>query len=524
MRTDTECIAGVIVGNSMKQSGNSRRIVKNTVFLYIRMLLLMLITLYTTRIVLRVLGEADFGIYNLIGGIVIMMAFFNGALSSTTNRYIAFELGKEQQGNAATAFASSVTIHVYFAILILLIAETFGLWFVNTRLNIPADRIGAMNFVYQFCTLSCILQVLQVPYYAAIIAHERMVFFSYLGILEAVLRLGVVFLLQIVAIDKLEGYAFLLFLVSAGIFTVYFVFCRLHFPAYRFRLVYDRAFLPQMISFSSWYLFGSLALMAMIQGGNVLLNIFFGALVNAAAAIAFQVNTAVTGFVNNFRMAVDPQIIKSCAADNITYMNHLVFGSARFTFYLLLLLTLPLLLEMEIILKLWLSKVPDYATLFTRLILIYTLVQSFDLSFGSVFRAAGRIKENQLMAGSAFLLVLPVSYLLFKWGFPPETLFIVQIAAGFAAAFFVKIFLLWKLQNISPGYYCRQLLFPTVTVACIAVILPLLIRFYMGAGIARLGTVAFFSVLSVAFSVYVFGIDRRTRVLIMAHLRSRFSM
>ncbi len=505
----------------MKYSLNSARIIKNTVFLYIRMLLLMLITLYTTRVVLRVLGESDFGIYNLIGGIVIMMAFFNGALSGTTNRYIAFELGKEKEGDAAAAFATSVTIHVYFAALILLIAETLGLWFVNTSLNIPADRIGAMNFVYQFCILTCILEVLQVPYNAAIIAHERMVFFSYLGILEAVLKLGMVFLLQTVSADKLNLYALLSFLVSVCIFSVYFIFCRLNFPSYRFRLVHDRFFLPQMLSFSSWYLFGSLALMAMIQGGNVLLNIFFGAVINAAAAIAFQVNAAVTGFVNNFRFAVDPQVVKAYAADNITYMNHLVFGSARFTFYLLLFLTLPLLLEMETILQLWLSKVPDYAVLFTRLILIYTLVQSFDLSFGSVFRAIGRIKENQMLAGTAFLLVLPVSYLFFKNGFPPETLFIVQIAGGFTAAFIVKIFLLWKIHKISPGYYCRQLLLPTMTVACVSVILPLLTRFYMGPGFLRFCMVTLISVLSVAFSVYVFGIDRRTRILIVSHVRSR---
>lgn len=509
---------------SDKYTSNNIRIFRNTIYLYVRMLLLMLISLYTTRVVLKILGAEDFGIYNVVGSIVVMISVFNGALSGTTQRYICYELGKDGNILPEKVFAASLTLHWSLAVIILILAESIGLWFVNAKLNVPVERKDAMNVVYQFCIFSFLARILNIPYYAAIVAHEHMFFFSVLGIIEAILKLALAFCLTWINYDKLKLYGGLIFLISLFIYFAYYCYCRCFLRLYRFHFSFNKALLTAMLSFSGWYLLGSIALISMIQGCNILLNIFWGALVNTAMAVAFQLNGAVTAFVTNFRLAVDPQIVKCCASRDWNTMNSIVFNSAKLSYYLLLLLSLPLLFGMEDILKLWLGTVPEYTVLFCRLILIYSLVQSFDASFGIYFRAIGRIKENQILASFFYLMALPLSYFFFQLAFPPESVFYIQIGMAFIVAFIVKLVLLRIIGGIPLSNYFKVLIVPIVKVTLTAMILPLLCFIYFPGNIASTIVICFVSCFSVIISSFLVGINsiERQRILQLFSSKIKF--
>ena len=407
---------------------SNKRIAKNTVLLYFRMLLTMGVSLYTSRIVLNTLGVEDFGIYNVVGGVVMMFSFMNSAMSSATQRFLAIELGKKDDEQLKKVFSMSITIHAIIALIILVFAETLGLWFLNAKLVIPIDRMDAANWVYQASILAFMLTVMGVPYNAIIIANERMSVYAYVSIVEVVLKLFIVFALVWIGYDKLKLYAIFILCVTIIIWIIYNIYCKRNFPETRYRFFWDKSLYKTMMHYAGWNLFGNLAHVTIGQGLNILLNLFFGPVVNSARGIAYQVNTAVSGFVINFQMAMNPQIFKSYAANDLKYMHQLIFQGAKYSFFLLFFLALPLLIDTETILKWWLKIVPEYTVLFCRLVLINTLIDCISGPLMTAAQATGRIKKYQTAVGGLLLLILPISYLFLKNEFPPEITLYVSIS------------------------------------------------------------------------------------------------
>ncbi|HDN9014682.1 TPA: hypothetical protein P2I01_001522 [Aeromonas salmonicida] len=428
----------------MTNSNNNRRIFKNTLFLYFRMLLILSVTLYTSRVVLNNLGVEDFGIYNVVGGVVTMMAFLSGAMSSASQRFLAFELGKNNLEQLAKVFKMSLNIHWLIVLIVILVAQTLGLWFVNAQLVIPPDRLVAANWVFQCALFSFCCTVLGVPYNAAIIAHEKMSAFAYISIVDVLLKLIVVFLLAAYDGDKLQRYSLLLAVVSLLILVCYYAYARWQFTVTRFSWYWNTDLFKTLFSYTGWNLFGNVAAVATNQGINILLNLFFGATVNAARAIAFQVNSAVTGFVTSLQMSINPQIVKSYATDNHEYMLQLVFSGARYCFFLLYFLSIPFLLQAEIILKIWLGMLPEYAAGFCRLVIIDSLIISLSGTLMTAFQATGKIKTYQMVVGGVILFNLPLSYIFLSLGYDAQVTMWISILISLAALL-ARVFLMSRI-------------------------------------------------------------------------------
>ena len=401
-------------------SENNKRIAKNTLMLYVKMGVMMLVSLYTSRVVLQTLGVDDFGIYNVVGGVVVLFSFLNAAMSSATQRFLNFELGKGDLVQVGRVFSMSLTVHFVIAGMVLILAETVGLWFLNSELNIPVERIGAANWVYQFSVATTLLGILLVPYNATIIAHERMGFYAWTSIVRALLLLGIVYLLVIGNIDKLILYAGLVFAVNALMQIVYIAYCRRAFPqAAIYKPFRDKKLFHELISFSGWSLFGGVANMSASQGINMVMNIFCGVTVNAAMGIANQVNAAVYQFVSNFQTAFNPQIVKLYSSGEKESFIRLIFRASKISYFMMFLLTLPLLLNMEFVLGIWLGEVPEFAADFTRLTLTFALVDALSGPLWMSVQATGKIRNYQLIVSSFIFANLPLSIFLLWLGVSP---------------------------------------------------------------------------------------------------------
>ena len=409
-------------------SANNKRIAKNTLLLYFRMLFMMAVNLYTSRVVLNALGVEDFGIYNVVGGVVAMFSMLSGSLSAAITRFITYELGTGNKESLKKIFSSSVTIQIGLAVLIVLLAEAVGVWFLNVKMNIPDERMIAANWVYQFSILTFAINLISVPYNASIIAHERMSAFAYISILEAIGKLVIAFLIVISPMDKLIFYAILMCSVALIVRFAYGAYCKKHFEECTFRFIFDKDLLKRMFGFAGWNFIGASSAVLRDQGGNVVINLFCGPTVNAARGIAFQVNNAISGFVTNFMTALNPQITKSYAAGDRDYMMTLIYQGARLSFYMLLLLSLPVLVNTHYILSLWLGIVPDHAVLFVQLILVFAMSESISNPLITAMLATGKIRNYQLIVGGLQMMNLPVSYMLLHMGMFPEVVILVAIA------------------------------------------------------------------------------------------------
>ena len=427
------------------------------------MILVMGVSLYTSRIVLRELGVSDYGIYSLVGGFISLFSFFNAAMSSATQRYLTFDLGKNDAARLNKTFSVTLSIHAGIALLVLVLAETVGLWYVNYKMIFPAERIYAVNFVYQFSIAAALLGVIQVPYNALIIARERMNIYAYVSILEVILKLIIVFLLVYLGSDKLIMYSVLTFIIALLIMVFYQIYCRKLFIESHFKFEWDKPYYKELISFSGWSLFGNIAAVARGQGSNVVLNLFFGTTVNAAYGIAAIVQGAVAGFVQNFQVAVSPQIVKQYAKGNLKEMQNLIFRSAKLSFYLLLILSIPVIINAEYILRLWLKTVPEHTVNFVKLSLIYILIDSLSYSLMIAVQATGKIKKYQIVIGTVIFLNLPVSYLFLKLKFPPEAIFLVLIGITFLTLIF-RMFFVKTLLGCSAVSFAKNVLLPIVLV------------------------------------------------------------
>ena len=489
---------------------NNKRIAKNTAMLYFRMILIMGVSLYTTRIVIKVLGVEDFGIYNVVGGVVTMLAFLSSSMSSATQRFLSFELGKKDIQQLSRVFGMSVNIQIVIALGVLFIAETLGLWFVNTQLTIPGDRLIAANWVYQFSILTFIVSIISVPYNAAILTYEKMNAFAYISVLEVVLKLLAVFMLELFGLDKLKLYAILIFVVSLIIRLIYGHYVKRNIKECKYSFFWDKKLFLTLINFAGWNLWGNIAFVTYNQGVNILLNIFFGPAVNAARAIAFQVNAALNSFVLNFQIAIKPQIVKSYAAEEYMYTNTLIFSGAKLSYFLMFIICIPMLISAPQILNLWLGNVPEYAVLFCRLILVETIINSISGTLMSGAQATGNIKLYQGVVGGLLLLILPVSFVFLYYGFSPVITIYVSIGISIIALL-ARLFILSPLLSFSKYSFFKKVLLPILTVTVLIGALSILLINFSEKSFINLIIVNFTLFISMVLLIFYIGLANNER-------------
>lgn len=500
----------------------SKRIVKNTMFLYIRMFLLIGITLYTSRIVLRELGVSDYGVYSLVGGFIALLGFFNTAMSTATQRYLSFDIGKGDFVQLKKTFSITLTIHMLIALLGLILAETIGLWYVNYKMVFPENRLFAVNVVYQFSVLTFLLKIIQVPYNALIIARERMNMYAYVSILEAVLRLAIVFLLVYFGADKLITYAILTFSVAFIIRMIYQIYCRREFAESKYKFQYDKKYYKELISYSGWNLFGNIAAVAKGQGVNIVLNLFFGTVVNAAYGVTNQVYGAVNLFVSNFQLALNPQIIQNYSQGNVEKSRYLIAQGSKFSFFLMLILVTPILLNTDYILHLWLKNPPQHTLFFVQLCLTNILIDCLSGSLMTGAQATGDIKWYQIIVGSLVFLNLPISYVVLKLGFEPYSVYMVSIAISSVSLFF-RLYFLKKVMNFNVKDYCFKVLSKTILLACLSAIIIFIIKNYLSYELSFLWfVIESIIVISVlVLLIILLGINKKEKELVVQFVRKK---
>lgn len=503
--------------------GSNKTIAKNTIYLYARMLLVMVVSLYTSRVVLQTLGVEDFGLYNVVGGLVATLSFLTGCISSGTSRFFAFYIGKGDKEELNTYYKISVTCFILLSGIILVIAETIGLWFLNTQMNISADRMIAANWVYQCSILSFILSMFTVPHQSMIVSHENMTVYAYVGVVEVVAKLLIVYCLLIGNIDKLILYSVLNCLITLFLLLFYIFYSQNKYEECRYKFYFNWQKIKGFLSYSTWIIFGALSNIFKDQAINILLNIFFGVAINAARGVAYQINRAVVQFVNNFYMAVRPQITKRYAAGETKSMFSLVFTSSRLCYYLVFVLSVPLLIQMPLVLQLWLHDVPEHTVLFARLVLIHALIESLAYPLDTSITATGNIKRFQLLTGGILLLNLPISYIVIKMGAPAEATMCVMIFLAIVAHV-VRMFCARVQNGISLGEYSQDVLLKVflVTVVSITVLCLLYVSYNFD------GVIGFilFSILCVLFSLlsmYVLGINVHERKILQQYVRSKIT-
>ena len=455
---------------------DNRSVARNTIFLYIRMIVILIVTLYTSRVVLDILGVEDYGIYNIAGGVVTMFAFLNNSMASATQRYLTFELGRGDPDRLRKVFSAAMHIHIAIGIIVVILAETAGLWLLNEKLVIAPERMQAARWVYQFSVITFFVNVIQVPYNAVIVAHEKMDIFAYVSIVEAVAKLSIAFLLSVIDYDKLILYGFLILLLQIGIRTFYRIWCRKRYMECRCAPVKDRSLYREMAGFAGWNIFGSLAWVMKDQGVNLLLNLFFGTVVNAARGVALQVSNSVNGFVYNFLYAFNPQITKNYAQGNVPEMEKLVLRGLKFSFVLLFFIAFPLLLNIDPVLDVWLKEVPEHTSSFVLLIMADALVCTlFGSPLMTSLSATGKIRNYQIAVSLIIMAGLPAAYLFLKAGCPPESVYYVTILFSVIAGT-VRFFFARAQIGFSARRYLRNVIFRIAVMLVAAVPLPLFLR------------------------------------------------
>ena len=500
---------------SSQTTDNNKRIAKNTLLLYFRMLLMMFVTLFTSRVVLDKLGVTDYGIYNVVGGVVAMLGFLNSSMSNAVQRYLSFEIGKNNEAGVNRIFNVSLFAHAGIAVFVFVVMEIVGVWYLNTHMNIPAERMDAANWVLQCSIFTTLFTIVQVPYNAIIISKEQMGIYAYISILEVVLKLLVVYMLAIGNFDKLKLYSVLIMVVTIGIMMIYRFYCTRKYKEAKFKFIKDWNLLKQIVGFASWNMLGELAWVFTGQGVNIILNSFFGPVVNAARGLAEQVNGAVNRFVANFQTAVNPQLIKNYASDQLGEMKTLLFRSTRFSYYLLLALSLPIILKMDFILHLWLKEVPDYTTGFCQLVLVSSLVSTLSNLLAQVARAYGKIRNYQIIVSIFLFLNFPLSYIVLKFGGSPLSTMFVNIGIN-AMLLFVRLRLTNRMIQMTYGSFIRNVLFPVIIVTAVALVIPLTIYFMLDNSIISFIIVCLVSFVSVGVSTYALGMNSNERLYILA--------
>jgi len=503
----------------MNDNSNAR-IAKNTILLYIRMLITIVISLYTSRAILSILGEDDFGIYNVVGGVVVLFSFLTHAMTSSTQRFLNYNLGLNDKKKIANVFNTSMLAHITITGVVFILAETIGLWFVMTQLNIPQDRYIASLWVYQTSVLATLFNIIVIPYRSSIIATERMGIFAYISILDVILKLIIVLILPYISVDSLILYSILFASISLLNLNLYRIICRNKMWFTHFHFVWDKKQYLEQMSFSGWYLFGGLATVGTKQGTNILINIFYNVAINAAVGIANQVRAAVYGFVTSFQTAFNPQIVKLYASEEHDKMLNLIFRSSKFSYYLLFILSLPVVVFCEDILSIWLINVPKYAVVFTQLVVITSFTEALSAPLWTAIGATGKIQKYQFLVSIIILLDIPFVYIAFLLGFSPTSAFIINLIIS-VIAYLYRLLYIKKYVSYRLVDYFKLVLLPIICVTFLSLPIPIflqrnstsLVFIFIAIGITLLQTCVF---------VYMIGLNKTERNFIINNFVKKF--
>lgn len=499
--------------NSGYNNTQNKKIAKNTLVLYVRMIITLAINLYSSRLVLNLLGVEDYGIYNVVGGVVSVFAVLNVSMTTTVQRFLNYEIGKKNTKKLSDVFQVSIWIHLLIAIVSFVFSEIIGLWFLNEKMNIPYYRLDAANLVMQYSILSSIVMIIFVPYGAVLIANEDMKAYAYISVFESIGKVVMILLLEYMRGDVLVQYALFMFVVVIIFNFIKCAYVIYHFNEARFKLYFDSSVFKEMFSFAGWNLIGVSSTLAKTQGINIVLNLFFGPTVNAARGIANQVNMSIELFVTNFIMAIKPQITKSYARGDNDYVVDIIFNGTRYAYYLLLILCLPIYFQTDVILKLWLYVVPDYTIVFVKLILIFSLIESLSKMPIQAMFATGNIRNYQIVVGCITLLNVPISIFFLKNGYSPEIALYVAIVISFISLF-VRLFMLKRLIYFSFKIYIKKVLMSIVSVTLISLFILHYFLFIISVENVFFALIikSFTSVFVVLIVVYFAGLSKEERV------------
>lgn len=491
---------------------NNRRVLKNTLYLYIRMLFGLIVSLITARVILDALGVIDYGLNNVVGGMVTMFSFITNTLSTSSSRFMSYSIGQGETESLRKVFSNAHFIHFVIGIVVILLGETLGLYLINFILNIPPERIFACNVLWQTVLIGSFMSILTVPMSALVISHERMNVYAYIGLFDIVIRFVIVYLVKFSPFDKLITLAILNLFVPLVVISLYTIYCKRNFSKeMSFSLKRDKDILKQMLSFTGWNIIGSLSNMLRHTGLNMLLNVFFGPIANAANAIAFRVNNAIVTFTGSVTTAVNPQIIKAYAAGEHEGMKNMIFKYGKLTYYILLMLCLPVLFECNYILRLWLGDVfPPDAIILTRIVLIISMVETFTYSIGCAVQATGRVKDYQILTSGISLAIFPLSWALFYFGYPMYYGLIIYLICSIIALL-ARLYFVKTLLNISISEYCYKVFARTSIATIFTLPLPLIIYDIMPEGFIKCLIIILAVEIAAAIAIWGCGLEKEEK-------------
>lgn len=496
----------------MSKTGN-KTIAKNTLFLFFRTLLVMGISLYTSRVVLSLLGVDDYGVYNVVGGIVSMLAFLNSAMVQASQRYLSFAQGTNNLENQRNVYSTSVLIHATIAFVVVLLLETIGLWYVNVMAVLPAERLFAANVIYQFAIMMFITRIMVVPHNASVVAHEKMDVYAYISITDYVLQLGFVFLLKVISYDKLISYGAMMLIVACAHYLFYFLYTKTYFPECRFCWNKDWKLYKEMFAFASWAFLGGAGYIARNQGVNLVINLFCGPAVNAARGVAYQVSSAVQTLISSFQQSMNPQITKRYASGEIESMMSLVRVGSKYSFLLLLICFAPFIVRPDYILSFWLGKVPEFADGFLVMAIIMALITSMGGPLNTAMQATGNIKLFQIVVSIIMVLDIPLAYFLLTFGIEPYLVTSVSIFTSIICLF-SKMIILRKLVEYDFGHFLLSVVLRNFIVAAIVLVLFFYVSNFVPKTFLGLVILCVISVLLNSSIIYIIGFDRKERAMI----------
>ena len=500
---------------------SNKRILKNTIFLYIRMFIMMVLSFFTTRIVLQKLGTSDYGVYNVVGGFVSMFTLLNSILQTGTNRFLALSLGKGDKANNKLTFSTAFVIHLLIAGIVFVLLESFGIWFLNSKLNIESSRLFAANWVFQLSVISCMLTITQTPFTAAITANEKFEIYAYLSIFDVILKILIVYLLVVLPGDKLIVYAILMLSSTFITMSLNRYYCVRNFDECAFSLKLDKKLFKEMVLFSGWTTVGHLSAVLNGQGVNVLLNLFFGTIINASRGLAITVVTTVKQFVGGFTTAAVPQLVKYYGMGDKEKFNKLVFNISQVTLFLLAIFIVPIMLEIDYVLRLWLTEVPAYTSTFIKISLILAFISYSNFMIDQAVNAIGRVKEMNLWVTPIYLIVVPISYVILKEGGGPTTTYWVS-SAPMIIALFLNLFILNRYYGFPVKDYLFRIVVKNLFFILLASIVPLIVQYYMYPGLLRFIVVCLLSVLSTVIIMYYFALSNDARCIVRSKVNGVF--
>lgn len=508
---------------SSDRASNNKRLVKNSIFLYFRMILTMVVSLYTSRIILKALGVTDFGVFSVVSGFVSIFSFISGSMIASTERFLNYNIGKTNDTELVKIFNASRIIHIVLALVVILLSETIGLWYLYNKIVIPPDRLVSAFWVFQFSVITAAILFVTFPYNAAIIAHEHMNVFAYISILEVTLKLLIVFLLSLAGLDKLIMYSVLLFVVQLLITNVYRIYCLKNFKETKFNIKnIPFKLYKELLSFSGWNLFGNIASIALNQGTNILLNLFFGPTINAAKGISLQIQTAVNSFFGNFQLAQNPQIIKSYAAGEYEYFHDLIFRSSRFSFFLALIIVVPIFLYTSEFMVFWLVNVPAYTVPFVQYTLIFSLISTLATPLITGSMATGNVKKIMTTIAVFFWLIIPAGYITLKLGYDPVSIFIVQLIF-YIVAHILRIWIISQQLKFSVTSYIFTVLIPILIVSFVTFALSFFIKkniiFFNSGEFLHVIISSFIFVVITIGVIFVIGINNKEKNFLFENLK-----